>query len=198
MKAVIDSAVSPNFDRNTILKLQGEALELAKATVRAQKALSRNDAASVGELRAFLWAKGLSERHDASESRLLRKRAKQYLTEEGAARVRSGEVWDALSDEKRVKMLHNVCNSEGDETYADPETGYTVFSAFGHLKRGYCCGLRVHENNVVERTHRCRHCPYNVKGLLTGKRWKGLQSRIAVIEYVRTELQNVSTQNSHE
>jgi hypothetical protein len=34
------------------------------------------------------------------------------------------------------------------QTYEDPKTGYTVFTAFSHLTRGDCCGSA------------CRHCPY--------------------------------------
>eukprot|EP00002_Diphylleia_rotans_P005691 TRINITY_DN1485_c0_g2_i13.p1 TRINITY_DN1485_c0_g2~~TRINITY_DN1485_c0_g2_i13.p1 ORF type:complete len:359 (-),score=58.00 TRINITY_DN1485_c0_g2_i13:1541-2617(-) len=33
-------------------------------------------------------------------------------------------------------------------TYKDPATGYTCFSRFGLLDKGFCCG------------NRCRHCPY--------------------------------------
>ena len=32
--------------------------------------------------------------------------------------------------------------------YIDEQTGYLVFTAAYHLKRGYCCGQK------------CRHCPY--------------------------------------
>jgi len=32
--------------------------------------------------------------------------------------------------------------------YIDPDTGFLVFTASYHLKRGYCCGSG------------CRHCPY--------------------------------------
>ena len=34
------------------------------------------------------------------------------------------------------------------ETYLDPATGYTVFTAIAHQRRGVCCGSG------------CRHCPF--------------------------------------
>jgi 2-iminoacetate synthase ThiH len=37
---------------------------------------------------------------------------------------------------------------EGKEYYLDEATGYLVFTAYYHLKRGYCC----HSG--------CRHCPF--------------------------------------
>ncbi|ORX89027.1 hypothetical protein K493DRAFT_319032 [Basidiobolus meristosporus CBS 931.73] len=46
-------------------------------------------------------------------------------------------------------------------TYKDPATGYTVFTTFGHLKRGYCCG------------NQCRHCPYEYENV--GKKEKVAQ-----------------------
>lgn len=44
--------------------------------------------------------------------------------------------------------LHEAACARGETTYRDPETGYTVFTATAHLKRGKCCGSA------------CRHCPY--------------------------------------
>jgi len=44
--------------------------------------------------------------------------------------------------------LHEAACARGESTYADPETGYTVFTRIAHLKRGKCCGSG------------CRHCPY--------------------------------------
>ena len=35
-----------------------------------------------------------------------------------------------------------------DDYYTDPHTGYLVFTAAYHLRRGYCCKSG------------CRHCPY--------------------------------------
>jgi hypothetical protein len=44
--------------------------------------------------------------------------------------------------------LHEAACARGEKTYADPETGYTVFTRLAHLERGKCCGSG------------CRHCPY--------------------------------------
>ena len=38
--------------------------------------------------------------------------------------------------------------ANGQRTYIDPKTGYTVFTAFELEQRGKCCGCS------------CRHCPY--------------------------------------
>ncbi len=39
-----------------------------------------------------------------------------------------------------IKSIHEAaCNNEKD-SYPDPATGYTVFTRFFHLRRGYCCG----------------------------------------------------------
>lgn len=47
--------------------------------------------------------------------------------------------WQAAHDEADV--LHQ-------DTYVDPQTGYSVFTRGAHLRRGHCC----HSG--------CRHCPY--------------------------------------
>eukprot|EP01060_Flectonema_neradi_P012882 TRINITY_DN19674_c0_g1_i1.p1 TRINITY_DN19674_c0_g1~~TRINITY_DN19674_c0_g1_i1.p1 ORF type:complete len:330 (+),score=51.67 TRINITY_DN19674_c0_g1_i1:67-1056(+) len=47
-----------------------------------------------------------------------------------------------------IEILHEKALQHGEETYQDPATGYTCFTAIAHNKRGYCCGSR------------CRHCPY--------------------------------------
>ncbi|UXR65100.1 DUF5522 domain-containing protein [Bdellovibrio bacteriovorus] len=52
------------------------------------------------------------------------------------------------NSEQILQELHDqACESQQD-FYIDPETGYTVFTAFYHLKRGQCCGSG------------CRHCPW--------------------------------------
>ncbi len=56
----------------------------------------------------------------------------------------------ALSFLTYVSSLLNpvvLCQAR-QQTYDDPATGYTVFTAFSHLTRGDCCGSA------------CRHCPY--------------------------------------
>jgi hypothetical protein len=48
-----------------------------------------------------------------------------------------------------IETLHlQACNSCSD-TYIDPATGYSVFTAYSHKKRGKCCGSG------------CRHCPFD-------------------------------------
>eukprot|EP01064_Diplonema_japonicum_P034922 TRINITY_DN7396_c1_g1_i1.p1 TRINITY_DN7396_c1_g1~~TRINITY_DN7396_c1_g1_i1.p1 ORF type:complete len:322 (+),score=43.19 TRINITY_DN7396_c1_g1_i1:80-1045(+) len=47
-----------------------------------------------------------------------------------------------------IEALHMSALATGEETYTDPETKYTVFTALAHNRRGYCCGSN------------CRHCPY--------------------------------------
>lgn len=54
--------------------------------------------------------------------------------------------------------LHLAALRAGRETYTDPATGYAVFTALAHEKRGHCCGCG------------CRHCPYGyerVRGEVT-------------------------------
>ncbi|KAJ1963875.1 hypothetical protein GGI12_001778 [Dipsacomyces acuminosporus] len=47
------------------------------------------------------------------------------------------------------KALHEQAVKNGDRTYIDPATGYTVFTELSHADREYCCG------------NACRHCPYD-------------------------------------
>ncbi len=52
---------------------------------------------------------------------------------------------------KCALALGAIPTTEAPDSYTDPETGYLVFTAAYHTRRGYCC-----ENN-------CRHCPYPTK-----------------------------------
>jgi hypothetical protein len=110
--------------------------------------------------------------------------AERYALSETAARVRGGPLWDATGPKARIRLLHNVCNGEGEVTYIDPESGYTVFSAFAHLRRGNCCGI----NDAGERTHRCRHCPYAPDGSLTSPSMQRLKERIPLVDGLRDRL----------
>ncbi|MEL6340997.1 MAG: DUF5522 domain-containing protein [Myxococcota bacterium] len=47
-----------------------------------------------------------------------------------------------------IDALHLAAVRAGEKRYIDPATGYSVFTAFGHEERGYCCGSG------------CRHCPF--------------------------------------
>ena len=50
------------------------------------------------------------------------------------------------------QRLHDKAVASGLLDYRDPETGYVVITALGHLARGNCCGCG------------CRHCPYDEDG----------------------------------
>ena len=47
-----------------------------------------------------------------------------------------------------IEDLHAAACEGGLDTYADPATGYSVFTALSHQRRGACCG------------NACRHCPF--------------------------------------
>jgi hypothetical protein len=49
---------------------------------------------------------------------------------------------------EEIMKLNKRAIKKVEDTYIDPETGYTVFTAEYLLDRGYCCGSG------------CRHCPY--------------------------------------
>lgn len=48
-----------------------------------------------------------------------------------------------------IEDLHARTCAEGGDGYMDPTTGFFVFSALSHLRRGKCCGSA------------CRHCPFD-------------------------------------
>ncbi len=50
---------------------------------------------------------------------------------------------------KDIEESHRLAVAQGFNTYVDPATGYNVFTAEAHKKRGVCCG------------NSCRHCPFN-------------------------------------
>jgi hypothetical protein len=47
-----------------------------------------------------------------------------------------------------ITAAHDAAVAGGDAGYADPATGFFVFTAATLLERGRCCG------------NGCRHCPY--------------------------------------
>ena len=62
---------------------------------------------------------------------------------------------DATSAAPAWRAAHDAACAQGAATYADPRTGYQVFTRVGLEALGECCGAG------------CRHCPYahaNVKG----------------------------------
>jgi len=55
------------------------------------------------------------------------------------------------SKETIIRQIHDEACSRGDDSYIDPFTGFTVFTATYHKNRGHCCQSG------------CRHCPYGFK-----------------------------------
>jgi hypothetical protein len=51
--------------------------------------------------------------------------------------------------EEAIRRGHDDAVVRGDPTYADPETGFLVFTAAALLEHGECCGSGG------------RHCPYS-------------------------------------
>ncbi len=59
------------------------------------------------------------------------------------------DVEDIVSANDTFFKLHQEACEANKDFYADPKTGYNVFTEVAHRKRGKCCGSG------------CRHCPYN-------------------------------------
>lgn len=148
----------------------------AKATIALSPGGKGVESLNEETLRAYCEAKGVTIKSDG-----LAAAAKRYALLEGAARSRAGPVWDAHTPKTRIRLLHEVCNGEGDATYIDPETQCTVFAAVAHLRRGNCCGI----SQALGRTHRCRHCPYTKAGQLFDPSMRRLAARIPLIDAVR-------------
>jgi hypothetical protein len=49
---------------------------------------------------------------------------------------------------KEIMKQHKEAIKKGEDTYTDPRTGFSVFTAEYLFKKGFCCGSG------------CRHCPY--------------------------------------
>lgn len=52
----------------------------------------------------------------------------------------------------RIRAAHDAAQARGESGYADPATGYFVFTQATLAANGRCCG------------NGCRHCPYNRGG----------------------------------
>jgi iron complex transport system substrate-binding protein len=64
---------------------------------------------------------------------------------------RQGKAWlrhSRLGDRELIRQRHAQACASNRPSYADPITGYDVFTADFLNRRGYCCG------------NDCRHCPY--------------------------------------
>eukprot|EP00062_Callorhinchus_milii_P003491 gi/632940814/ref/XP_007885517.1/ PREDICTED: uncharacterized protein C1orf53 homolog [Callorhinchus milii] len=97
-------------------------------------------------------------------------RGHQVRVCEGHWRQRSCEqgmrrrCWCRGAGAQGVCTVSTGCEA-GQQTYADPESGYLVFTRLAHLQRGKCCGSA------------CRHCPYgqvNVKDPSKRKRFNAM------------------------
>jgi hypothetical protein len=78
------------------------------------------------------------------------RRASAQVSTEGAERRESGPPEETPAELPSVaaQAAHDAAVAAGRDLYADPETGYSVFTAPALALRGYCCGSG------------CRHCPY--------------------------------------
>ena len=65
---------------------------------------------------------------------------KEYWT-----KVKDIDNYPTMED---IEEIHRLACRSKHEAYICPSSGLTVFTEYGHLKRGRCCGCG------------CRHCPY--------------------------------------
>ncbi|KAI0557216.1 hypothetical protein FGB62_330g07 [Gracilaria domingensis] len=170
------------------MSLTPDELQVANAAIKVTKLLHRDpERISTLELLAFNNVKGQQIPQNIWDRTFLEESARRYLADEKLARTCTGERWESLSARARINLLHSVCNAEGDVTYFDPDSGYTVFTFYAHLKRGNCCGVKA-TSDGYERTHRCRHCPYTDDGRIESTKIDALKKRIPVIDYVRAKV----------
>lgn len=161
----------------------------ARAALRVTQRLPDTSAATSLQLLAYTEVKGISPPRASIWRRAqLEQAIAAYTRNERLCRLQPADVWRDMAYSKQISVLHAVCNAEGDVTYTDPKSGYTVFSYFAHLKRGSCCGIAPD----LSRLHRCRHCPYTQDGRLQHPSLIALQLRIPVIEAVREQSQQLS------
>lgn len=75
-----------------------------------------------------------------------------FNSENPGSLIESGESAEfPISPEPPYEEIHRKAVEACQETYRDPETGYTVFTEYFLKNQGFCC-----------RTG-CRHCPYGFK-----------------------------------
>lgn len=163
---------------------------VAFSAIRVSRQLSARSPTTVpntSDLLAFCSVKGQPLPVNIWDDVKLLATARTYISMERTVRLKTDTQWVTASQRQRIRLLHDVCNGEGDATYVDPESGYTVFSAFAHLRRGDCCGIPA---DGGERTHRCRHCPYDDAGDLRAPRYIALRDRLHVVLFVREGVTN--------
>eukprot|EP00177_Eucheuma_denticulatum_P007062 GFKZ01012850.1.p1 GENE.GFKZ01012850.1~~GFKZ01012850.1.p1 ORF type:complete len:369 (+),score=29.40 GFKZ01012850.1:92-1198(+) len=163
----------------------------AAALVTHYFSINNSSPLTTWQLAAFCNIKNLPLPSNLWDRSALESVARSYLRRERLSRVKRGAEWEAMSTPQKIRCLHEVCNAEGDVTYIDPATGYTVFSHYGHLKRGSCCGVKKGQGGDIERIHRCRHCPYDQEGMLRSAKLKGLQDRIQVVQRTKERAQEL-------
>lgn len=203
----IISATASSEGNNNESRITDDELAIAHSAVRATCHLFNASIKScwdeglpqlsTADLLSFCSVKGVKLNTNIWNRSALLHKARIYYEREGIARTQpdkiENEEWLNKSTGAKIRDLHDVCNGEGDATYVDPVSGYTVFSAFAHLKRGHCCGLQKKEtqdgDGEFERTHRCRHCPYMDNGAVGGSSMQALKERLHVVEYVRSKVQ---------
>jgi len=96
-----------------------------------------------------------------------------------------------LDPQRLILLLHEVAVSNGAVTYLDPATGYTVFTSFSLVTRDSgCCGVKYKEDGTYVRTHKCRHCPYDMDGKLSRKDMKELKARGPMIAAYRDAMES--------
>lgn len=59
-----------------------------------------------------------------------------------------GATVPRMTSRATIDTLHAAACAAGHPSYRDPATGYSVFTAIAHERRGTCCGCG------------CRHCPF--------------------------------------
>lgn len=64
------------------------------------------------------------------------------------------------------ELMHQAALQQGQMTYEDPSTGFTVFTELSHLKRGTCCG------------NQCRHCPYGYENVKPSKMTLEMRNKV--------------------
>lgn len=181
---------SVESQHKTLSREETSAIEAA-ALVTHYFSINNPTPLTTWQLATFCNVKNLSLPSNLWDRTALESIARAYLRRERLSRVKHGAEWEAMSTPQKIRCLHEVCNAEGDVTYIDPATGYTVFSYFGHLKRGSCCGVKKEQGGEIERIHRCRHCPYDQEGVLRSSKLKGLQGRIEVVRRTKERAQEL-------
>lgn len=74
-----------------------------------------------------------------------------------------------------IEDLHTEAFNLGENSYYDPDTGFKVFTAYAHLKRGSCCGSK------------CRHCPYGWSNVNNSKKCNQTEEEVKEVGEGKTK-----------